>query len=116
MSSDGPDFSPPSANKYCGSCGNPLVATAAVCTKCGTPAGSPKSKGLAIILAVFLAPWTWLYTYKRDSTKFWIGIVGSVVLAFVPVIGWIIALVFIRLWAIIDVAMKPDSYYQNFPN
>ncbi|MDA8185133.1 MAG: zinc ribbon domain-containing protein [Actinomycetota bacterium] len=33
-----------------------------------------KSKVVAILLAVFLGPWTWLYTYARDAKKFWIGI------------------------------------------
>lgn len=33
-----------------------------------------RSKVVAILLAVFFGPWTWLYTYARDKTKFWIGI------------------------------------------
>ncbi len=28
----------------------------------------------SIMLAVFLGPWTWLYTYKKDKWKFWVSI------------------------------------------
>lgn len=31
--------------------------------------------GVAVLLAVFLSFWTWVYTYRRDSWKFWIGLV-----------------------------------------
>ncbi len=32
-----------------------------------------KTKAVAVTLAVFLSFWTWLYTYKRDRPKFWVG-------------------------------------------
>jgi hypothetical protein len=66
--------------KYCSACGNGLIATAAICPKCGSPAGrgglsgvgtSPKSKTVAVLLAVFLGLWTFLYTYREDKIKFW---------------------------------------------
>ena len=31
-----------------------------------------KDKTAAILLAVFLGFWAWLYTYKRDAWKFWL--------------------------------------------
>jgi hypothetical protein len=101
--------------KFCGSCGNPLVATAVICPQCGTAAGSPKSKTTAILLAVFLGFWTWVYTYKTDKVKFWVGL-ASCLLIVVPVVGLIWVFLGIRIWAIIDVCVKPDGYYQQFPN
>lgn len=32
-----------------------------------------KSKALAIVLAIFLGFWSWIYTYKRSAWKFWLG-------------------------------------------
>lgn len=63
--------------KYCGSCGAGLVASAVVCPSCGSAqAGfsttSNKSKTVAVLLAVFLTGWSWLYTYQRNSKKFFI--------------------------------------------
>jgi hypothetical protein len=30
-----------------------------------------RNKNLAVLLAVFLTPWSWFYTYKKDKGKFW---------------------------------------------
>jgi predicted nucleic acid-binding Zn ribbon protein len=104
-------------SRFCVSCGAPVFPTAAICTQCGTMLGTPKDKTVAVLLAVFLAPWNWLYTYKRDAAKFWVGL-------FLWIFGWILVLVFVGLiilfglwlWAVIDSAIKPDSYYRQFPN
>jgi len=82
-------------SKFCQSCGTQLVANAAFCPNCGTavgaapvatPAAAPinyqsqvyasstKSKTTAVVLAVFLSFWTWLYTFKINKTKFFIGL------------------------------------------
>jgi hypothetical protein len=37
-----------------------------------------RSKIVAILLAVFLGGWTWLYLYKYCARKFWIFIITSV--------------------------------------
>jgi len=79
--------------------------------------GTPKDKTVAILLAVFLAPWNWCYTYRRDAAKFWIGlsvfilglILTVVLIGFLMIFG-------VWLWAIIDAATKPDVYYRQFPN
>jgi hypothetical protein len=110
-----PGFVVPIRN--CFTCGAIVVATAAVCTQCGTMLGSPKDKSAAVLLAVFLPPWNWLYTYKRDAAKFWIGLS-------LMFLGALLALVFIGffvifgvwLWAVIDAASKPEAYYRQFPN
>lgn len=68
-----------------------------------------KSKTAAILLAVFLAWWTWLYTYKRDATKFWIALVVTILtIGFGGIVFWV--------WAIIDTCTKTDAWYANYPN
>ena len=68
-----------------------------------------KTKTPAVLLAVFLGFWTWLYTYQRDAWKFWLNLGLTVVtLGFWGLVAWV--------WAIIDVCVKPESYYTNFPN
>lgn len=81
----------------------------------------PKDKTTAVLLAVFLGFWTWVYTYRRDAWKFWVGLgvtVGLVVLALPTLFLSLLVLplwIFIQwLWAIIDVASKPSEYYWNF--
>ena len=71
-----------------------------------------KDKTVAILLAIFLGFWTWLYSYQRDTWKFWVGLVLNIVglfLFMVPNIG-------VWIWAIIDVAVKPQQFYDQFPN
>ncbi len=107
----------PAPSSTCPTCATAVVATAAVCPRCGTRVGTPKDKTVAVLLAVFLAPWNWLYTYQRDAAKFWVGLALFVV-------GLILAVVFVGfvliagvwIWAIVDTATKPDSYYRQFPN
>ena len=49
--------------------------------------GFAKSKSVAIICAIFLGPWTWLYTYKRNKVKFWV----TVPIYFILVVAYITA-------------------------
>ncbi|MCL4435030.1 MAG: zinc ribbon domain-containing protein [Actinobacteria bacterium] len=87
------------------------------------PVAPPKSKTAAILLAVFLSFWTWLYTYQRDASKFWLGLglaVGGfflgMLLSFliVPII-FLFAPFGVWVWAIVDTASKPDQYYLRYP-
>ncbi len=103
--------------KRCIGCGATVVGTATVCTHCGTTLGTPKDKTVAVLLAVFLGPWTWLYTYQRDSQKFWIGLVLYIVGIITSLFLIGIALVLgIWIWAIVDVAQKSDLYYRQYPS
>lgn len=70
----------------------------------------PKSKTTAVLLAVFLTFWTWVYTYKTDAWKFWMNLALSVLtLGFWGVlVSW--------PWAIIDAARRSDDWYRKFPN
>jgi len=94
-----------------------MLGSAVVCGRCGTTTGRPKDKTVAVLLAVFFGICTWLYTYKRDSKKFWIGAglgVAGVVLSTIG-IGLLI-LLGVWIWAIVNVARKPDAFYRQFPN
>ena len=51
-----------------------------------------KSKTTGVVLAVFLSAWSWLYTYKANSKKFWIAI-GLWVVAFIFYIVAVVSVV-----------------------
>lgn len=103
---------------FCPTCGKELSDLAPACPACGQPrtpampARAAKDKTVAILLAVFLSFWTWLYTYQRDATKFWIGLPVSIVgffLVGLPALG-------IWIWAIVDTATKDQSWYVRYPS
>lgn len=71
--------------------------------------GYALKKKNAVIVAVFLGLWYWLYTYERNKTKFWVNFALSIVSAgYWGIIAWI--------WAIVDASTKPDEYYEQYPN
>ena len=137
-----------SANNFCSACGNSLLNTAVVCPKCGspTPAYKPssirsgKSKANAVVFAVFLGPWSWLYTYKLNGYKFWISLGVSWLLfwtyfilytrdvqnsdyyvEFQPLttvlrLAWLSVLFLSWLWALLENALKPREYFENYPS
>jgi predicted amidophosphoribosyltransferase len=78
---------PLQAAKYCVACGNGLVVTAAICPRCGTPVAGTrfgrqaKSRAVAVVLAVFLSFWSFLYTYSISAWKFWLGLLLNVLAA-----------------------------------
>jgi hypothetical protein len=93
------------------------MATAIMCPACGTPLSSPHSKSTAVLLAVFLSFWTWLYTFQRDKVKFWWGLglgIFGVITSFFIIGGFILLGVWI--WAIVDSATKSEFWYQQYPN
>ena len=105
---------------FCQSCGALIKKQAVICVKCGVPVkgNTSKSKTTAVLLAVFLGGWTWLYTYQKDSWKFWLGIVLSLIV-FNPLWSWLLLFipnVAIWIWAIIDVSIKSNEFYLNYPN
>ena len=128
------------ANNFCSACGNSLIESAVVCPSCGSATSKfqnanltgqtvRKSKTTAVVLAVFLGPWSWLYTFKRDQAKFWIWLGG-----FVLINGYYLTLdVWERsyygqstvplLWtlgfsiaAIITQASRSQNFFTEFPN
>jgi len=87
---------------------------------------SGKTKIVAIILAIFFGLFSWLYTYKKSAKKFWIALgilMLFIILYFTPIPGWFLISSFsyllgfgFWLWAVIDTSIKPDSFYENYPN
>lgn len=106
----------PSGVRFCGACGNSLVATAAICPKCGSSVGTPKDKTIAVLLAVFLGGWTWCYTYQADKKKFWWSLALSVLgtILTLVLVGFLIVFG-VWLWAVIDAAKRPDEFYRKYP-
>ena len=70
---------------------------------------SSKDKNTALLLALFLGFWTYLYTYKKDKVKFWLA-VGLVI----PTIG-ISGIVF-WIMAIVETVNRDKSFYDNIDN
>ena len=112
---------------FCFSCGSAINREAEICVHCGVRVGrSPssagsKSKTTAILLAVFLGFFTWLYTYREDATKFWIGLgiaLANIVLVMVTLglwllVSWLVGLG-VWIWAIVDSASKSDEWYASY--
>ena len=115
---------------FCKNCGKELAGSPEYCMNCGArvrevPAtgvgANPKSKVASILLAVFLSFWTWLYTYKMDGWKFWVGVgvaVFSIVLAIATMgisafFTWVLGLA-VWIWAIVDTAIKNDDWYRYY--
>ena len=166
------------ATKFCQSCGTQIPATATFCSNCGSAVGAApapaaqaapqmnyqqqayaptvKSKTPAVVLAVFFGFWSWLYTFKVNKNKFFIGL-GAGVLSSIIQISSLAAnankqtyyqaclndfiygsvsitecvqympdysMIYVAgaisfgfwLWAVIDNARKPASFYQSYPN
>jgi hypothetical protein len=77
-----------------------------------------KDKTSAILLAVFLGFWTWLYTYKKDSWKFWVALALHITV-FNPLWTWMLLFlpnIGMHVWAIVDVCVKPQQFYDYYPN
>ena len=75
-----------------------------------------RSKTVAVVLAVVLAFWTWLYTYRADAAKFWAGLaltVAGIVLC-VLYVG-LPMLLAVWVWAVVDTASKKRSWYAQYP-
>jgi hypothetical protein len=105
----------------CPSCGTIIESEAESCVHCGAAVdrhivSAPKDRVVAILLAVFLSFWTWLYTYRRDAWKFWLGLALTLTV-FNPLWTWIVFFIpniAIWIWAIVDVSVKPRSFYDYY--
>ena len=111
---------------FCPSCGIAIKREAELCVHCGVRVGRPatgnKNKTAAILFAVFFGFFTWLYTYREDYGKFWIGlsvliigfILSIVAAGAVGVIVWFFAAMGTWIWAIADTASKNDEWYAKY--
>jgi hypothetical protein len=121
---------PSMGKSYCPACAAPTTPLSEICVKCGTclipiasiaAAGKSRTgkyRSTAIILAVIMHLLTWLYTYQKDSWKFWVafGIWMFMLMTLAAHIGpwgWMMALA-VWIWAIIDTALKTDNWYLNY--
>jgi uncharacterized OB-fold protein len=112
---------PAPVSAICSSCGQAVLPGQTYCQRCGMPfipLARSKDKTVAILLAIFLSFWTWLYTFERDRQKFWIGLIVGIASFF---LGIFLLVTFfvpfgIWIWSIIDVCQKPESYYRMYPN
>lgn len=91
--------------KYCAVCGNPLVHTAVLYTKCGTPVDGaiaadpnavPKSRGLYILLGLLFG---WLGIHNFYAGRNGVGIAQVLILIFTLGMGIYILIP----WALIEV-------------
>jgi len=134
---------------YCPECGKAIKRNAVICINCGVQlkelktslkqeivfdSSNSKSKTTAVILAIFLGFWSWLYTYKKDYKKFWIylGIILIGATGFGILINkypstllvnygtwiWLYFLIIQSsyVWVLINSIGRPNSFYTNYPN
>jgi hypothetical protein len=92
-----------------------------------------KSKLIAVLLAVFLSCFGWLYTYKRNTWKFWLGSILSTLPILISAISMEFyvstaegtasqVLIFAEYafpisvwgWAVIDNLFRGSIWYSNY--
>lgn len=78
-----------------------------------------REKMHAIILAIFLGPWTWLYTYQVDYWKFWPAVVIGVGWFFDldnRILNTICTLVVVAAWiaSIVIAAKRSNEWYKTY--
>ena len=132
-------------DKFCYACGRGLIRSAVVCPGCGTPAVAsiedpnatggfvpvqlegneiePKSKSVAVVLAIFFGYWTYLYTYRLNAGKFWwyfsITVVLVVLTITIPNLSPLFAstiLIVSAVIVILDTAMTPAEFFRRYPS
>jgi hypothetical protein len=83
-----------------------------------------KSRTNSLLLAIFITPFTWLYTYKKDWWKFWVGLAISLLipmselLLVFHIVDLSFVIIFIPaiwIWAVIDVSQKNEQWYKGYP-
>lgn len=85
---------------------------------------SGKTKWTAILLIFLFGIFGWLYIIKKAAIKFIAGfLILLIILIFLLVTNLsifyyllILYSIAIRIWALIDVSIKQDSFYENYPN
>jgi hypothetical protein len=117
-----PPFPGGAIAQYCVTCGNGLVTTAAICPRCGTPVSGArpgqvgaKPRTVAVLLAVFLSFWSFLYTYRISPWKFLLGLglnVSALILDVIVTaahgpgngiaVVWFLIMLGVWIWSIVD--------------
>lgn len=74
------------------------------------PPQKKKDKTTAVLLAVFFSAWTFLYTYKKDATKFWVCLLINIFfwwLFFIPnLVIWV--------YTVVKTASREEEFYETF--
>ena len=84
-------------------------------------------KSIALVIAIFLGHWTWLYTWRTDKFRFLAGLAAQVLLIISAVFGrelgvddgaWTqsfgLAVCGIWLWAVVLAFLRPSSFYELY--
>lgn len=86
-----------------------------------TSSNMGKNKVTSIMLAIFLSIFTWLYTYRKDAWKFWVGFPPMILTIIFNLysLPWnaVITLVIsagLWIWTLADVLMKTDEWYKTY--
>ena len=102
---------------FCRTCGKVIHKEAEICPCCGVRqvvSEKGKNKTTAVLLAIFLAPFNWLYTYKKDAVKFWIGLIFEIFAWLTFETHFVLIAIFINIIAIIDSSTKSHGWYKDF--
>lgn len=83
-----------------------------------------KTKISAVLLVIFFGIFGWLYTVKKSAGKFIVGFfvllgIFSIYLMWSNVIilfMFYIASFAMWVWAIVDIAIKPEIFFTEYPN
>ena len=103
---------PPNTSIECPNCAFWVSVTSGT-TPSSLISTKKKHKTTSVILAIFLGPLSWLYSYSIDSKKFWYSVLAIVVVA---VLETLISPVFsvlnflIWLWSLVDAFTKPSAF------
>jgi hypothetical protein len=117
---------------YCPECAKPIKRNAVICPNCGIQvkalqyepvknteiSASPKSRKVALWLVLFLGIFSWFYTFSKDWWRFFICIFVIFIITFIGRINeallFIIGVIF-YLWPAVNVTIRKDSFYENYP-
>jgi uncharacterized membrane protein YvbJ len=100
--------------RFCSNCGAKIDDKAVICVKCGVSVKNIcrcKSKSTAVVLAIFVGIFSWLYTYKYDAWKFWAALIINIILFWTLIVP-----VGIFIWVIVDVCVKDSKFYEEYYN
>lgn len=118
---------------YCPECGKAIKRNAVICVHCGIQIKPlqdstakheeiitiPKSRKVTLWLVLFLGFFSWLYTFRKDWWKFLISSFIFLILFIVikrnETVAFIIGAI-VYLWPVIDVTIRKESFYENYPN
>jgi hypothetical protein len=79
-----------------------------------------RSKIAGIIIAIFLGPWTWFYTYPKDYWKFWLSIIICYGVFGIGINGIIdplpVPIVITITWiaSIVNASIRSNTWYKSF--